>query len=401
MTGNAHELWTPAHRADPRSAYARLRQEARVIPLVEPIQRMPFWLVSRYQDVVPLLRDDRLAKDSRKLSEPARALFMRYTPEELARHMLFSDPPDHTRLRSLVSQAFTPRRIEGLRSRITTLATELLEAAMARGSVDFLDAFAFPLPVIVIAELLGLPPEDRAPFRAWTQALLIPPADGNPEPVMAASRNFLRYFATLIERRRAEPGDDLVSAMLAAEAEGDRLRPDELISMTFLLLVAGHETTVNLLGSGLLALLQHPEQHERLRADRGLLGSAVEEMLRYCSPVEMSTPRFTVAPTEICGQVIPAEQMVVAGLMSANHDPAVFAEPERFDVGRTPNKHMAFGMGIHYCLGAPLARLEAMVAFELLLERAPRVRLAVAPERLVWRRSSLIRGLEQLPVGFD
>ena len=401
MTGNAHELWTPAHRADPRSAYARLRQEARVIPLVEPIQRMPFWLVSRYQDVVPLLRDDRLAKDSRKLSEPARALFMRYTPEELARHMLFSDPPDHTRLRSLVSQAFTPRRIEGLRSRITTLATELLEAAMARGSVDFLDAFAFPLPVIVIAELLGLPPEDRAPFRAWTQALLIPPADGNPEPVMAASRNFLRYFATLIERRRAEPGDDLVSAMLAAEAEGDRLRPDELISMTFLLLVAGHETTVNLLGSGLLALLQHPEQHERLRAERGLMGPAVEEMLRYCSPVEMSTPRFTVAPTEICGQVIPAEQMVVAGLMSANHDPAVFAEPERFDVGRTPNKHMAFGMGIHYCLGAPLARLEAMVAFELLLERAPRVRLAVAPERLVWRRSSLIRGLEQLPVGFD
>jgi cytochrome P450 PksS len=401
MTGNAHELWTPAHRADPRPVYARIRQEARVIPLVEPIQRMPFWLVSRYQDVVPLLRDDRLVKDTRKLSEQARALFMRYTPEELARHMLFSDPPDHTRLRSLVSQAFTPRRIEGLRSRINTLATELLEAAMARGSVDFLDAFAFPLPVIVIAELLGLPPEDRAPFRAWTQALLIPPADGNPEPVMAASRSFLRYFAHLIERRRAEPREDLVSAMLAAETEGDRLRPDELISMTFLLLVAGHETTVNLLGSGLLALLQHPEQHERLRADQGLLGSAVEEMLRYCSPVETSTPRFTVEPTEICGQVIPAEQMVVAGLMSANHDPAVFAEPERFDVGRTPNKHMAFGMGIHYCLGAPLARLEAMVAFELLLERAPRVRLAVAPEQLVWRMSSLIRGLEQLPVRFD
>ncbi len=401
MTGNAHELWTPAHRADPRPVYARIRQEARVIPLVEPIQRMPFWLVSRYQDVLPLLRDDRLVKDTRKLSEQARALFMRYTPEELARHMLFSDPPDHTRLRSLVSQAFTPRRIEGLRSRINTLATELLEAAMARGSVDFLDAFAFPLPVIVIAELLGLPPEDRAPFRAWTQALLIPPADGNPEPVMAASRSFLRYFAHLIERRRAEPREDLVSAMLAAETEGDRLRPDELISMTFLLLVAGHETTVNLLGSGLLALLQHPEQHERLRADQGLLGSAVEEMLRYCSPVETSTPRFTVEPTEICGQVIPAEQMVVAGLMSANHDPAVFAEPERFDVGRTPNKHMAFGMGIHYCLGAPLARLEAMVAFELLLERAPRVRLAVAPEQLVWRMSSLIRGLEQLPVRFD
>ena len=156
-------------------------------------------------------------------------------------------------------------------------------------------------------------------------------------------------------------------AMLAVEAEGDRLRPEELIGMLFLLLVAGHETTVNLLGSGLLALLQHPEQHERLRADRGLMGPAVEEMLRYCSPVETSTARFTLAPTEICGQVIPAEEMVIAGLMSANHDPEVFAEPERFDVGRTPNKHMAFGMGIHYCLGAPLARLELALSLRALV----------------------------------
>jgi cytochrome P450 PksS len=401
MSGNTHELWTPARRADPRPVYARLRQEARVVPLVEPIQQMPFWLVGHYQDVVPLLRDDRLAKDPYKLSEQARSRFLRFTHDGLSRHMLFTDPPDHTRLRSLVSQAFTPRRVEALRSRVTTLATELLEAAIARGSVDFLDAFAFPLPVTVIAELLGLPSADREPFRAWTQALLVPPPDGNPEPIMAASQNFLRYFTTLLERRRAEPGDDLVSAMLAVETQGDRLRAEELIAMLFLLLVAGHETTVNLLGSGLLALLQHPEQHERLRADRGLLGSAVEEMLRYCSPVEMSTARFTVAPTEICGQVIPAEEMVIAGLMSANHDPAVFTEPERFDVGRTPNKHVAFGLGIHYCLGAPLARLEAAVAFELLLERAPRVRLAVAPERLTWRKSSLLRGVEQLPVRFD
>ncbi|WNG47084.1 cytochrome P450 [Archangium minus] len=401
MTGNAYELWTPAHRADPRPVYARMQQEARVVRLVEPFQQMPFWLVSRYQDVVPLLRDDRLTKDPYKLSEQARAQFLRYTHDGLSRHMLFSDPPDHTRLRTLVSQAFTPRRGEALRSRVITLATELLEAAIARGSVDFIDAFAFPLPVIVITELLGLPPEDRGPFRAWTHAMLVPPADGNPEPVMAASRSFLRYFTTLLERRRAEPGDDLVSAMLAVEAQGDRLRPEELISMLLLLLVAGHETTVNLLGSGLLALLQHPEQRERLQADRKLVDSAVEEMLRYCSPVEMSTARFTVAPTEVCGQVIPAEEMVIAGLMSANHDPEVFADPKRFDVGRTPNKHVAFGLGIHFCLGAPLARLEAKVAFELLLERAPGVRLAVAPEQLEWRKTSLIRGVEQLPVSFN
>ncbi len=400
MTGNAYPLWTPAHRANPRPLYARMRQETRLVRLVEPIQQMPFWLVSRYADVLPLMRDGRLSKDPRKLSEQGRSRFLRFTHEGLTRHMLFSDPPDHTRLRSLVSQAFTSRRVEALRSRITTLATGLLEAAIARGSVDFIDAFAFPLPIIVIAELLGLPPEDRHPFRDWTRALLVPPADGNPEPVMAASRNFVRYFTTLLERRRTVPGDDLVSAMLAAEEQGDRLRPDELISMLLLLLLAGHETTVNLLGSGLLALLEHPEQLERLRAERGLMDTAVQELLRYCSPVEMSTARFTVEPTEVCGQVIPAEEMVVAGLMSANHDPEVFAEPERLDVGRTPNKHVALGFGIHYCLGAPLARLEAAVAFELLLERAPRVRLAVAPERLEWRQSSLIRGLEQLPVTF-
>ncbi len=400
MTGNAHELWTAAYRADPRPIYARMRQEARIVRLVDPIQQMPFWLVSHYQDVGALLRDDRLAKDMRKLSEQAHARFPRFSHDKLDRHMLSSDPPEHTRLRALVSQAFTPRRVEALRSRVTTLATELLEKAIARGSVNFIDAFAFPLPVIVITELLGLPPEDREPFRAWTQALLIPPADGSLEPLRAAGQSFLRYFTTLLERRRAAPGDDLLSAMLAVEEQGDRLLPEELISMLFLLLVAGHETTVNLLGSGLLALIQHPEQHERLLAERRLVGSAVEEMLRYCSPVETSTARFTVAPTEVCGQVIPAEEMVIAGLMSANHDPEVFAEPEVFDVGRTPNKHVAFGLGIHFCLGAPLARLEATVAFELLLERAPRVRLAVAPAQLEWRKSAFIRALEQLPVTF-
>jgi cytochrome P450 len=401
MTGDAHDLWMPVHRADPRPLYARWRQEARVVRLVEPARQMPFWLVSRYADVMALLRDNRLAKDGRKLSEQARSRFYRLSAEALTRHMLSSDPPDHTRLRTLVSQAFTPRRVEALRSRVTTLATGLLEAALAQGSVDFIDAFAFPLPVIVIAELLGIPHEDREQFRAWTHAMLVTPANGDLEPARAAGQGFLRYFTTLLEQRRAPPGDVHVSAMLAAEEQGDRLRPDELIGMLFLLLVAGHETTVNLLGSGLLALLQHPEQHERLRADRGLMDSAVEEMLRYCSPVETSTARFTVEPTEVCGQVIPAEEMVVGGLLSANHDPEVFAEPERFDVGRTPNKHVAFGFGIHYCLGAPLARLEAAVAFELLLERAPRVRLAVEAERLEWRRSAFIRGLEQLPVRLD
>ena len=400
MIGNTYDLWAPAHRANPRPLYARIRQEAPVVRLVDPVQRMPIWLVSRYTDVVAVLRDGRLKKDPRELSEQARSRFFGTSQDALLRHMLAADPPNHTRLRSLVSRAFTSRRIEELRPRVAAIATGLLEAARARGSVDFLDAFAFPLPIIVIAELLGVPAEDRDQFRAWTNTLFIPPADGNQEPVLAAGVSFVRYFSSLFERRRAEPGDDLISALLAVEEQGDRLSHDELIGMLFLLVVAGHETTMNLLGSGLLALLEHPEQLERLRADRSLMGSAVEELLRYCSPLETSTLRFTVEPMEVCGQVIPAEEMVVGGLMSANHDPEVFAEPERFDVGRTPNKHVAFGFGIHFCLGVPLARLEAAVALELLLERAPRLRLAVPPERLRWRRTAFIRGLEQLPVTF-
>ncbi|WNG40465.1 cytochrome P450 [Archangium violaceum] len=398
MTQNAYDLWTPAHRANPRPLYARMRQEAPLVRLVDPVRKMPFWLLTRHDDVVALLRDGRLAKDSRKLSPERRAYFFRLSLDELTRHMLNSDPPDHTRLRSLVSQAFTPRRIEALRPRVTAIATELMEAALARGSVDFINAFAFPLPVIVIAELLGVPVEDREPFREWTHTLLVPPTNGDLEPVKQAGMNFVQYFTSLLERRRSEPGDDLVSAMIAAEEQGDRLRADELIGMLFLLLVAGHETTVNLLGTGLLALMEHPEQLERLHADRTLMGTAVEEMLRYCSPVETSTTRFTVEPLTLHGQTIPAEELVIAGLMAANHDPEVFPEPERFDVGRTPNKHVGFGFGIHFCLGAPLARLEAAVTFELLLERAPRVRLAVPPEQLEWRKTAFIRGLEHLPV---
>jgi cytochrome P450 PksS len=400
MPERSYDLWTPDHRANPRPLYARMREQVPIIRLVDPVQQVPFWLVTRYDDTVEVLRDTRLTKDPRKLSEQARATYFRLASERLLEHMLASDPPDHTRLRTLVSQAFTPRRVETLRPRILALATGLLEAARAQGSVDFIEAFAFPLPVIVICEMLGVPPEDRDQFREWTRILFSLTKDNNPEPVLAAGQGFVKYFSELFQRRHAEPGEDLVSALLAAEGQGERLKPNELIAMVFLLLVAGHETTVNLLGGGLLALLEHPEQLERLRADRTLMGSAVEEMLRYCSPLETSTSRFTVAPTEVCGQMIPAGEMVVAGLMAANHDPEIFSAPERFDVGRTPNKHVAFGSGIHFCMGAPLARMEAALAFELLLNEAPGVRLAVEPERLEWRKSVLFRSLERLPVTF-
>jgi cytochrome P450 PksS len=397
MPENRYDLWSPASRTNPLPIYARMRQEAPLVRLVDPNRDMPIWLVTRYQDAVEVLREKHLTKDFRKLEEPARSRYATPGLDVLGQQMLMTDPPDHTRLRSLVSKAFTSRRIEELRPRIRDISTRLLEAAKAQGTVDLLDAFAFPLPITVIAELLGVPLEDQDNFRAWTHAMVTPSAGGR-EAMMAAGFAFLQYLYQLVENRRETPRDDLVSALLAVEEQGDQLNTQELIGMVFLLLIAGHETTVNLIGNGTLALLQHPEQLERLRKDRSLMESAVEEMLRYCGPVETGTSRFAVKDTELLGQVIPAGETVTVGLLAADHDPAQFPNPERFDIGRTPNKHIAFGYGIHFCLGAPLARLEATIAFDLLLEMAPGLKLAAEPGALKWREGVLVRGLEKLPV---
>ncbi|PTL81458.1 cytochrome P450 [Vitiosangium sp. GDMCC 1.1324] len=379
-----------------------MRQEAPLVRLFDPVLRIPVWVATRYKDSVELLRDPRFTKDTRKL--PAGALSKEMQTESmqaLSQHMLMTDPPDHTRLRTLVSKAFTPRRVEELRTRITTIAGELLDTARARGSsMDLLDAFAFPLPIIVIAEMLGVPVEDRDQFRDWTGVIVSPPSDGNFEPVQKAGEQFARYFQNLLARRRAEPRDDLLSALMSVEEQGDRLSPTELLSMLFLLLVAGHETTVNLIGNGVWALLKHPEQLERLRANPALIESAVEEMLRYRGPVETSTFRWATQDTEFRGQVIPAGEAVIASLMAADHDPEQFPEPEKFDITREPNRHIAFGFGIHFCLGAPLARLEATIAINLLLERMPRLRFWMDPAELRWRDGILVNGLQRLPVAF-
>jgi cytochrome P450 len=398
---NRYDLWAPEVRKNPLPLYARMRQEAPVVRLIDPHQNIPVWVVTRYKDVVEFLRDPRFTKDVRKLPEGKRPGKMQ-ARDGLSQHMLAADPPDHTRLRTLVSKAFTAHRVEGLRPRITAITNQLLDAVQARGSMDLLDALAFPLPITVIAELLGVPVEDRDQFRDWTTLMLNPPADGNYERVEQAGKQFVQYLQTLVARRRSEPRDDLLSALLAVEEQGDRLSPMELMSMLFLLLVAGHETTVNLIGNGTWALLQHPEQLERLRANPALIDSAVEEMLRYRSPVETTTFRWAPAGTdvELRGQVIPAGESVVASLLSANHDPEQFPEPERFDITREPNRHVAFGFGVHFCLGAPLARLEATIAINLLLERMPRLRLAVDPAELRWRDGILVNGLRQLPVAF-
>ncbi|WP_434391270.1 cytochrome P450 family protein [Melittangium boletus] len=394
-------LWSPVTRQNPLPFYARLRQEAPVVRLEDPHFKHPVWVVSRYKDAVELLRDPRFTKNVDKL--PETSLHRQRRNDAMAainQHMLMADPPDHTRLRTLVSKAFTPRRVEALRPRVTAITERLLDTLEPQGSADLLDAFAFPLPVTVIAEMLGVPVEDQDKFQEWTSIIVNPPVDGNMEPLFAAGFQFMQYFQALMEKRRGEPREDLLSALVSVEEQGDRLSPQELISMLFLLLVAGHETTVNLIGNGVWALLRNPEQLERLRREPALIESAVEEMLRYRGPVETSTQRWAPQDVEFRGQVIPAGETILASLMAANHDPEQFPEPGRFDIAREPNRHIGFGFGIHFCLGAPLARLEANIAIPLLLERLPRLRLAVDESALSWREGILVHGMKQLPVAF-
>jgi cytochrome P450 len=381
-----------------------MREEGPVTRVVMPHGETA-WLVTRYAEVRAALADPRLYKDwAGKLTGPD------WVADEvtgfLAEHMLNADPPDHTRLRKLVTKAFTGRRIAGLRPRIEEITAALLDALEARlagldraggeETVDLIESFSFPLPVIVICELLGVPSQDRDEFRAWSNAILSD--GGEPGSFRAAGTAMFHYFTKLVADKRAHPADDLVSALVDARDSEDSLDERELIAMLFLLLVAGHETTTNLIATGTLALLTHPGQLSRLRAEPGLLPNAVEELLRYSNPLTQATDRFTVEPVEIGGVTIPARQWVVCVTSSANRDPDRFPDPDRLDLGRDAGGHVAFGHGIHYCLGAPLARLEGEVAFRALFDRFPGLSLAADPATLRWRPSSLIHGLEALPV---
>jgi cytochrome P450 len=379
---------------NPYPVYERLRAQGPVSRVTMPGGH-PVWVITRYAEARAALADPRLVKDWRKLFPGSAA-----GPDDgfpaLDTHMLSTDPPDHDRLRRLVSKAFTARRIEQLRPRVTEITASLLDDMPAGGQVDLLEAFAFPLPITVICELLGVPDADRDDFRTWTRAILSP-GDTSHGP-RAAATSMAGYFTALVADKRAHPADDLLSALIAARDEGDRLSERELLGMIFLLLVAGHETTVNLIGSGTLALLLSPGEMARLRADRSLLPGALEELLRYTSPVNHATFRFTAQPVEVGGTLIPAREPVLIAIGSANHDPGRYPAPDRLDVGRDAGGNLAFGHGIHYCLGAPLARMEGEIAFGGLLSRFPGMTLAVPPESLRWRPSTLIHGLETLPV---
>jgi cytochrome P450 len=384
---------------NPLAYFSRMREEGPVTPAQLPHGER-VWLVTRYPEVRAALADPRLYKDwAGKLTSPD------WVPDEvigyLSVHMLNTDPPNHTRLRKLVTKAFTARRVAGLRPRVEEITASLLDAIEARAgagedTVDLIEAFAFPLPVTVICELLGVPTEDRAQFRQWSNAIV--DSDGEPGSFRAAGTAMFHYFTELVADKRAHPADDLVSALIEAHDSGDSLDERELIAMLFLLLVAGHETTTNLIASGTLALLTNPAELERLRSDPSLLPGAVEELLRYVNPLNHATDRFTLEPVEIGGVTIPAREWVLCVTSSANRDPDRFDDADRLDVGRDAGGHVAFGHGIHYCLGAPLARLEGEVAFGALLSRFPRLSLAADLATLRWRPSSLIRGLETLPV---
>nr|BFE58586.1 cytochrome P450 [Dactylosporangium thailandense] len=382
------EFWN-----NPHPVYAQLRQEAPVHPVTLP-NGFEVWLVTRYTDCKAALTDPRLSK-RQGAGDNARQL-RASTSTPLTKHLLAYDPPDHTRLRRLVSKAFTARRIEELRPRVGELSAALIEALRGRDGAELVEDYAVHLPIQVICELLGVPIEDQADFRRWTSVLVSASAGGPGVPEAAAA--FLGYILGLIERKRAAPAGDLLSALIATRDEGDRLNEDELTSMAFLLLLAGHETTMNLISNGMYTLLTHPEAHRRLREDPSLVPAAVEEFLRLESPVETATTRTATEPVTYGGVTIPAGAMVAISLLAADRDPERFREPGAFVLDRGDNQHLAFGHGIHYCLGAPLARLEAQIAFTDLLAAFPGMRLAVAPQEVVWRTGILIHGPAALPV---
>ncbi|MFI6505551.1 cytochrome P450 [Nonomuraea typhae] len=389
-------LFTPEFSRDPYASYDKLRESGPVHPIDFP-PGMNAFLVVDHELGRAALNDPRLSKDISAFG----AYFRQFAGDDdilFQSNMLQVDPPDHTRLRRVVAKDFTPRRVEALRPRVQEITDELIDAMEMNGKAELIDEFAFPLPIIVICELLGVPAEAREQFREWSGLLVTPAFDQEGTARRrGAARNINAYFADLIAERRAQPRDDLVTAL----AGSDELDERELLSTLTLLLIAGHETTVNLIGNGVLALLRNPDQLALLRGEPELLPSAVEEFLRFDGPVERSTPRFAAEDVELGGLAIPRGAMVHISLGAAAHDPAVTSLPHELDITRQDNRHLAFGHGVHFCLGAPLARLEGRIAVGTLLARLPGLELDCADEELTWRLTgSVVRGLTRLPVRF-
>lgn len=393
------EATQPENRSNPYPIYARYRAS-------EPMHRAEpgLWTFTRYSDILAVLRDDRFSSDPRNstaLDEMAAANNEARPIRDVAgRVLLFTDPPDHTRLRTLVNKAFTPRTVERLRAHVTELVDAILDDVAGRGEMDVIEDLAYPLPAYVICELMGVPVADRDTFRGWSGdvAPILDPV--SPPDVLnkaiSTVGNFGLYFWGLIEERRKEPKDDLLSALLAAEEQEDKLSPEELIGLCVLIFIAGHETTQNLIGNGLLALLHNPDQLALWRSDPSLGKSAVEELLRYDSPVQL-TGRSPTRDIEIAGKTIPKGEQVIVLLGAGNRDPQVFDDPDRLDITREKSSVLSFGAGAHFCLGAGLARLEGQIVLNALLQRFANIELVKEPE---YRPTFTLRGLKELKVRF-
>ncbi|MFI0719048.1 cytochrome P450 [Streptomyces sp. NPDC021224] len=409
------ELFTWEFATDPYPAYAWLREHAPVHRTTLP-SGVEAWLVTRYADAREALADPRLSKNPVHHAESPGARGKTGIPGErsadLMTHLLNIDPPDHTRLRRLVSKAFTPRRVAGFGTRVQQLTDRFVDGFAARGEADLIHEFAFPLPIYAICDLLGVPAEDQDDFRDWAGMMIR--HGGGPRGGVARSVKRMRaYLTELIHRKRAElaagaaggPPDDLIAGLIRASDHGEHLTENEAAAMCFVLLFAGFETTVNLIGNGTYALLRNPGQRAVLQqalasGDHGLLDTGIEELLRYDGPVELATWRYATRPVEIGGVAVAQGDPVLVVLAAADRDPERFTDPDRLDLARRDNPHLGYGHGIHYCLGAPLARLEARTALATLLTRLPDLRLAADPGDLRWRGGLIMRGLRTLPVAF-
>jgi cytochrome P450 len=398
-----YDLYSQFMKNDPYPTFGRMRQDDPVFCQPGVDGKTMIWFLTRYEDVEILLRDDvRFVRDESRVLPPEQV----YQPNELQvllnNHMLNKDGAEHRRLRNLVSKAFTPGRVKAMRPRIQTITDQLIDGVQERGHMDLIADYAFQVPTIVISELLGVPVDDRTCFKAWSNAFVTPALDEASQAHAAQLlQEFVNYLRDLFATRRQAPQDDLISALLRAQEAGDQLSEAELFSTTVLLIVAGHETTVNLIGNAMLALLRQPETRRLLTQDSSLMEAAVEEFLRYDGPVERALVRWAAQDTVIGGQQIKKGDFVIGILGSANRDPDHFAQPEGLDVQRGSQRHLAFGHGVHYCLGAPLARLEGEIALNTLLRRLPNLRLALPESELVWRTVPMFRGLVALPVTWN
>ena len=403
-----YDLSSQAFFANAYATFAQMREQDPVYRQPAVDGEKPMWFVTRYEDVEAVLLDDeRFVRDPRLAFPPAffagREAEMPETIKWVESHLLNHDGEDHRRLRRLVSKAFTPRMIERQRPRIQEIADALLDPVVADGEMELVSTFAFPLPITVIAELLGIPAADRDQFREWSEVFLHATLGIVDEALYLESvTEFVAYFLALIEERRGEPGEDLISALVAVEDGGDTLSEPELTSMAAALMIAGHETTVGLIGNAMVALLGHPDQRALVERDPSLLPRAVEELIRWDGPVERPLHRWAAEDVELRGQTIRRGESVMVILGSADRDPERFEAPDELDItAERDARHIGFSRGSHFCLGAPLARLEGEIALETLLRRLPGVRLAVAPEELRWRTVPFVRTFETIPIVWD